>query len=92
MFAIINIIIVLITGKFHARKWLWLQDNASQFHLVPFSNPSGSKYSVMQGLPLRFRSKLFNGVLLVLSIQSQVSLLPPAKLSDDQPVEEALAT
>ena len=47
MFAIV---IVIITGKSHARTWSWLQDDASQFYLVPFSNPNGGKYSVAQGL------------------------------------------
>ena len=91
MFAFINIVIVIITGKFHARTWSWLQDDASQFYLVPFSNPNGGKYSVAQGLSSRFRSKMFNGVLLVFSIRLQVSPLPPAKLSNDHPLGEALA-
>ena len=95
-------IIVIITGKSRARKWSWLQDDASQFFLVPFSNASGGKYSMMQGLSSVFRSKLFNGVLLVFSIRSkvsqftfymlpQVSLLPPAKLTDDHPLRKALS-
>ena len=58
-------IIVIITGKAHARTWSWLQDDASQFYLVPFSNPSGSKYFVVHGLSLLLWSKLFNGVLFV---------------------------
>ena len=72
MFAIINIVIVFITGKSRARAWSWLQDNASQFYLVPISNPSGSKYSVAQGLSSRCRSKMFNCVLLVFSIRPQL--------------------
>ena len=88
MFAIINIIIFIITGKSHARTWSWLQENASQFYLVPFSNPSGGKYSVAQGLSSGFMSKLFNGVLFIFSIRPQVSPLPPAKLSDDHPLRE----
>ena len=40
----------------------------------------------------RFRSKVFNCILLVFSIRPQVFPLPPAKLSDDQPLGEALAT
>ena len=92
MFAIINIIVVTITGKSHARTWSWLQDDARQFYLVPFSHPSGGKYSMVHGLSSRFRSKLLNGVLLVFSIRPQVSPLPPAKLSHDHPLGEALAT
>ena len=88
MFAIINITIVIITGKFHARTWSWLQDDASQFYIVPVSNPSGGKHSVVQGLSSLFMSKLFNGVLLVFSIRPQVSPLPPAKLFDYQPLGE----
>ena len=42
MFAVLNIIIVIITtGKSDARTWSWLQDDAIQFDLVPFSNPNG---------------------------------------------------
>ena len=37
---IIIIIIIIIVGKFIARAWLWLQDDASQFYLVNFSNLS----------------------------------------------------
>ena len=92
MFAIVNIVIVIITGKSHASTWLWLQRDTSQFYLVPFSNPSAGKYSMVQGLSSRFRSKLFNGVLLVFSTRPQVSQLPPAKLRDDQPLRKALAT
>ena len=44
MFAIINIIIIIITDKSHARTWSWLKDDASQFYLVPFSNTSKSKW------------------------------------------------
>ena len=91
MFAIINIVIVIITGKSYARTWSCLQDDASQCYLVPFSNPNGGKYSVAQGISSRFRSKMFNGVLLVISIRLPVSPLPPAKLSNDHPLEEALA-
>ena len=57
MFSVINIIIVIITGKSHAKTCSWLQDDASQCYLVPFSNPNGWKYSVAQGLSSRFRSK-----------------------------------
>ena len=92
MFAIINIIIVIITGKSRARMWSWLQDDASQFYIVPFSNPSEGKYSAVQGFSSRFWSKFFNGVLLVYSFRLQVSPLPPTKLSDDHPLGEALAT
>ena len=65
IFAIVHIVIVIITGKSHAWTWLWLQADTSQFYLMPFSNPSGGKYSMAQGLSSRFRSKLFNGVRLV---------------------------
>ena len=92
LFVIVNIVIVIFTGKSHARTWLWLQDDTSQFYIVPFSNPSGGKYSMVQGISSRFRPKLFNGVLLVLSIPPQVSQLPPAKLTDDRPLSTALAT
>ena len=57
-----------------------------------FLKSEGGKYSVVQGLSSCQRSKLFNGVHLVFSIQPQVSPLPPAKLSDDQPLGETLAT
>ena len=92
MFAIVNIVIVIITGKSHARTRLWLKDDSSQFYLVPFSNPSGGKYSMVRGLSSRFRSMLFNGVLLVFSIRPQVSQQPPAKLTDDHPLRKSLAT
>ena len=68
IFAIINIIIVIITGISHAIMWSWLQDDASNLH---FSNPGGGKYSMV--LSPRFRSKLFNGILLVFSIRPQQS-------------------
>ena len=91
MFANIKIVILIITDKYHARTWSWLQDDTSQFYLVPFSNPNGGKYSVAQGLSSHFRPKMFNGVLLVFSIRPQASPFPPAKLSNDHPLGEALA-
>ena len=84
MFAIINIIIVIITGKSHARAWSWLQVAASHF-----SNSSGGTHFTVQGLSSRL---LFNGVLLVFSIRPQVSPLPPAMLLGDHPLGEVLAT
>ena len=60
LFALVNIVIVIITVKFHARTWLWLQDDTNQFYLVLSSNPSEGKYSMMQGLSSLFRSKFPN--------------------------------
>ena len=89
MFAII--IIVIIIGKSHARTWSWLQDGASQFYLVPFSNPSWGKYSVMQGLSSRFMSK-FSWHSFGIFHPTIGSPLPSAKLSDDHHLGEALET
>ena len=69
MVAIINIIIVIIIGKSYARTWSWLQDDANQLYLVSFSNPNGGKYSVVQSFSSRYRSQVFNGVLLVFSVR-----------------------
>ena len=54
MFAIINIVIVIIAGKSNAGTWSWLRDDPSQFYLVSFSNASGGKYSVVQGRSMAF--------------------------------------
>ena len=49
MFTIINIIIIIIIiCKFHARVCPWVQDDAKLFCLVPSSNQSGRRYSVVQ--------------------------------------------
>ena len=89
MFTIINIIIIIIC-KFHARVCPWLKDDTKQFCLVPSLNRSGGRYSVVQD---RFHasgpeSTLFYSVLLVFSNRSNVSSLPPAKLSDDHPLRK----
>ena len=47
MFTIINIIIIIY--KFHATVCSWLQDDIKQPCLVLSSNPSGVRYSVVQG-------------------------------------------
>ena len=47
---------------------------------------------MMQGLSSRFRSKLFNGALLIFSIRPQVSQLLQARLTDDLLLRKALAT
>ena len=90
MFTIINIIIII--GKFHARAWPWLQVDAGRFYIVPFSNPSGGRCSTVRDHSPRFRSLLFNGVLLVFSIPPHVSPFPPVKRSDEHPLGEDLAT
>ena len=84
MINIINIIIIIIC-KFHARVCQWLQDDTKRFCLVPSSNPSGGRYSVVQDhFPC---SGSWVHIVLwrsfSLFIQSQVSSLPPAKFSDD---------
>ena len=70
------------------------RDHASQFYLVSFSNPSGGKYSMVQGLSTCFTSKLFKGILWSFPSNSRlpVSPLPSAKLFDDYPLGEALVT
>ena len=72
MFAIINIIIVISTSKSHARTWSLLQDDASQFYILPFWNPSGGNYSVVQGFLFASGLSCSMAFFLVSSIRPQV--------------------
>ena len=66
MFTIINITIIIV-DKFHTRVWPWL--HASTIYLLPVSNLSGGRYSVVQDRSPRSGSRLFWGVLMVFSIR-----------------------
>ena len=92
MFTIINIIIIIIISNFMP-ECLWPQDDTKQFCLVPSSNDQIRVETDIQLYKIVLHtsgpeSTLFYGVLVVFSILSPVSSLPPAKFSDDHPLQK----
>ena len=80
------IIIIIIIGKFHSRKWPWLQDDGASSSLCLSQIRMEANNPWCEIFLQRFRSRLFNTVVLVFFIRPQVFPLPTAKLSGDHPL------